>query len=100
MESENIGDGSSASIQLSGPQAELLTKLEQLFTCLVTLDATINMQTQPEFRARIHSLCVRAPEVARHFAATILEFSNVGAIQTARKSISKAPSYSSARIAG
>jgi hypothetical protein len=40
-----------------------------------------------------YAASVRAPEIARHFATTILEFSDASAIQTARKSISRDLSY-------
>ena len=48
MKPEITDDGSSASIELSGPQTEFLMKLEQLLACLASSDATINMQAQPE----------------------------------------------------
>jgi hypothetical protein len=75
MDSDNTGDiCTAASIELTSPQAELLTLLEKL-VCLATSDAMSNMQALPEFRATIRSLCNKAPEVARCFAMTILEFS-------------------------
>src|SRR4029077_20344101 len=90
MDSENTRS-TSASVELSEPQTDLLVQLEKLLS-LVTSDATM-----------MRTLCDQASEAARNFMTTFMEFSDAGTTQTSkRKRISRRdPSYrpsKSARI--
>ncbi|KAN0074016.1 hypothetical protein V8E54_007953 [Elaphomyces granulatus] len=69
-----------------------MMQLEKLLTC-ITSDETIDMQAVLEFRARIRSLCDRAPEAARYFAFIILEFTDTSASSIMRRSKARDPTY-------